>query len=312
MPPTVLEAEPGVFVVDLLLQGVEGLAAAYLLPGRDGLTLVESGPASCLPALLDGIRTAGFDPADVRRLVVTHVHLDHSGAAGSLLRHAPDMRVYVHPAGAPHLVDPTKLLRSAGRIYGDAMDTLWGEVLPVPADRVHPLADGETVRIGGRTLRAHSTPGHAAHHLVLHEPEGGAVFTGDVAGVRLQGSSYVRPPTPPPDLDLDLWRESVGRIRSLRPRRLYPTHFGAFDDPDRHLDELLAHLFFWAGWTEAQRQKGTPHSEIAAGLRERGDREIRDSGGGEETIRRYERAVGYEMIAQGLERYLARISGREG
>lgn len=309
MPPTVHEAQPGTFVIDHLFGGAEGLVASFLLPGDDGLTLVETGPASTLPALLEGIRAAGFRPADLRRIVVTHVHLDHAGAAGGLLRHAPDARVHAHPAGVPHLVDPGKLLRSAGRIYGDRMDSLWGEVLPVPAERVSALEDGGELPIGGRTLRVLFTPGHAPHHVALHEPAGGAVFTGDVAGVRLPGAAHVRPPTPPPDVDLALWRGSVGRIRAVRPRRLYLTHFGGFDDPDTHLDELLARLFFWAGWARAAAERGAGPAEVAAGLRRLGDAEIRASGGDERRVRSYEAAVGYDMIAAGLLRHLERAYG---
>jgi glyoxylase-like metal-dependent hydrolase (beta-lactamase superfamily II) len=308
MSPVVREAEPGIFVIDHRFVGSEELIASFLLPGADGLTLVESGPASTLPRLLEGIRAAGFDPADLRRVVLTHVHLDHAGGAGSLLRHAPRAVVYAHPAGVPHLVDPAKLLRSARRIYGDAMDSLWGEVLPVPADRVVALADGEELPAGGRVLRAAFTPGHAGHHLALHEPEAGVVFTGDVAGVRLPGSPYVRPPTPPPDVDLVLWRESVGRIRALGPRRLYLTHFGGFDAPGPHLDALLARLFFWAGWTEAQREQGASAGDVAAGLRRLGDAEIQAAGGDGELVSRYELAVGYEMIAEGLLRHLGRAA----
>ncbi len=304
MPSVVREAEPGTWVIDHRFQGSEELIASFLLPGADGLTLVESGPASTLPRLLEGIRAAGFDPADLRRVVLTHVHLDHAGGAGSLLRHAPHARVHVHPAGVPHLLDPSKLVRSARRVFGDAMDALWGEVLPVPAERVAPLADGEELPIGGRVLRALFTPGHAGHHLALHEPAAGAVFTGDVAGVRLPGSAHVRPPTPPPDVDLALWRESVGRIRALGPRRLYLTHFGGFDDPGPHLDGLIARLFFWAGWTQAQRERGADAAEVAAGLRRLGDAEIRAAGGDDALVDRYELAVGYEMIARGLLRHL--------
>lgn len=312
MPSVVREAEPGTWVIDHRFQGSEELIASFLLAGADGLTLVESGPASTLPRLLEGIRAAGFDPADLRRVVLTHVHLDHAGGAGSLLRHAPRARVYVHPAGVPHLLDPARLVRSARRVFGDAMDTLWGEVLPVPADRVVALADGEELAIGGRVLRALFTPGHAGHHLALHEPAAGIVFTGDVAGVRLPGSAHVRPPTPPPDVDLALWRESVGRIRALGPRRLYLTHFGGFDDPGPHLDGLLARLFFWAGWTRAQMERGADAGVIAAGLRRLGDAEIRAAGGDDALVERYELAVGYEMIARGLLRHLEHAATDDG
>lgn len=309
----VREVEPGIFVLDHHFLGAPGLIASYLLPGPDGLTLVESGPGSTTETLLAGIRAAGFDPGDLRRILLTHIHLDHAGAAGGLVRRFPEARAYVHPAGAAHLVDPSRLLRSARRIYGDHMDTLWGEILPVPEDRLTVLTDGEAVRVGGRVLRALDTPGHASHHLAFHDPDAGVVFTGDVAGVRLERTPHVRPPTPPPDIDLGLWRASVARIRALRPRALLLTHFDAVDDPEWHLDDLLARLFSWAGWMDGRLEGGSGTEELVAALRRRGDAEIRDAGGDDDMVRRYDLSVSYEMIVDGLARYLRRAAeAREG
>ncbi|HEV2108962.1 MAG TPA: MBL fold metallo-hydrolase, partial [Thermomicrobiales bacterium] len=234
--------EDGLWQIDLNFQGLPGVIAAYLLAGGGELALIETGPSSTLPALIEGIATAGFASADLTTVLVTHIHLDHSGAAGLLARQAPRARIYVHPVGAPHLVDPSRLLASATRIYGDRMDELWGEVAPLPAERVIALDDGEPLSVAGRVLSAVFTPGHASHHVAYWDAGSAIAFTGDVAGVRLPGSDYVCPPTPPPDLDPDAWAISIERLRGLAARRLCLTHFGAFEDVDTHLERLDQNL----------------------------------------------------------------------
>ena len=232
----------GVWMIDLGFQGRRGVVAAFLLAGGDELALIETGPASTLPALRAGIRAAGFDPARLTRLLVTHIHLDHSGAAGVLVRDLPDVVVHVHPVGAPHLIDPARLVASAGRLYGDRMDALWGEVAPVPAERVIVLGDGETLSVAGRVLTAVFTPGHASHHVAYWDAAGGTAYTGDVGGVRMAGTGYVCPPAPPPDLDPEAWTISVERLRALDARRLVLTHGGPFADVGAHLDQLMPNL----------------------------------------------------------------------
>lgn len=301
--PIVKELEPDLFLIDHHFQGVPGVIGSYLLTGSDELTLVEAGSSSTTDALLAGIRAAGFDPERITRILLTHIHLDHAGASGTLVRRLPRATVYVHPIGAPHLADPERLLTSAGRIYGDQMERLWGEILPVPAERLVELGDGAEIDAGGRVLRALDTPGHAHHHLAYHDPERGDVFTGDVAAVRLAGLPYVRPPTPPPELDLELWRASVLRLRGLRPRRLLLTHFGAYDDPDWHLDDLLSRLFFWGGWVGARLEAGTDPEAVTGELQRVGDAELEerlDAGGWEEA---YELATNYRMTVDGFARY---------
>lgn len=305
LAPRPIEIEPGIFLLDLAFQGTPGVIGAFLFADGPEPALVETGPTSTLDALIEGIRSAGVEPERITRLLVTHIHLDHAGAAGSLVRRLPHARVLVHPAGAPHLVDPSKLMASATRIYGDRMDSLWGEMVPVPADRLVVLDDGDLVPAGGRTLRALATPGHARHHHAFHGPEAGLVFTGDVAGVRLGGSSYIRPPTPPPELDLDGWLASIDRLRPLRPRRLLLTHFGAYEDPDTHFDHLIAQLFGWAGWTASRLDDESDTTSIAAELRRKGDAELAAAGGGE-LIRAYELATPYQMTVDGYARYLRR------
>jgi glyoxylase-like metal-dependent hydrolase (beta-lactamase superfamily II) len=239
---TATEVDGGGWVIDLGFQGRTGVIGAYLLAGNDELALIETGPSSTLPALLDGIRAAGFDPARLTAILLTHIHLDHAGAAGVLARANPDVAVYVHPVGAPHLIEPSRLVASATRIYGDQMGPLWGEIAPVPEGQIRPLADGETLSVAGRVLAALHTPGHAPHHVVFWDAAAGAAYTGDAGGIRMPGTDYVCPPTPPPDLDPEAWRESVVRLQALAPRRLYPTHYGVYDDAGQHLEQVIPNL----------------------------------------------------------------------
>lgn len=303
------EEAPGVVRIDHGWLGTPGLIASYLVgEGRD-LALIEAGPAVTADTLLAGIRAAGADPASVRHLLLTHIHLDHAAGTGVLLESMPHARVVVHPRGAKHLADPSRLLASATRIYGRLMDRLWGAMLPVPADRMDPAPDGTVIRVGGRTLVALDTPGHAGHHLSFHDPGAGLVFTGDVAGVRLPGSGYVRPPTPPPEFEPELWRASIARLRGTNARMLLPTHFGGFTDAERHLGELQARLDEWTGWARSGAAPVDDRDAFTAALRERGDAGIRAAGGGDEAVERYEMAVPYGMMADGILRWLSRREG---
>lgn len=234
---TIARAGSDLVLIDTGFDGTPEAVGVYLLPG-DPPGLVETGPASCADALLRGIAAAGLQPGDIRVIAVTHIHLDHAGAAGTLARRLPNAQVYAHPIGAPHLTDPSRLLRSAARLYGDDLVRLFGETQPVPADRLRVLNDGDRLRIGGRTLVALDTPGHARHHHAYWDEASGDLFTGDIAGVALPRSRFVRAPTPPPELDLAAWKASLARIRALRPRRLLLTHFGPHD----WVEELLGQL----------------------------------------------------------------------
>lgn len=307
MTETILETEaPGVTRVDLRWRGMAGQVAAYLLADGEDLAVVEPGPGSTLPALLGALEAVGRTPAEITRILVTHVHLDHAGAAGALALLSPRARVHVHPRGAPHLADPSRLLASARRIYGDRMDELWGEMLPVEPARLRILQDGEEVAVGGRVLRAVDTPGHAWHHHAYWEPGEGLLFGGDVTGIRLAGAAYVRPPTPPPDLDVEAWLVSLERIRALRPRRLLPTHFGGSTDVDWHLDELARRLREWTDWAGARLAAGDDLDALAAALRRKAHAEAAVACGGEADALAYEEAVPSPMLAGGLHRYLTR------
>ncbi len=223
-------------LIDTHYCGKAEAIGAYLLLGPRP-ALLETGPAATVETMLAGVRTAGLDPAALQVIAVTHIHLDHAGAVGLLVQRFPHLDVYVHPVGAPHLIDPSRLLASARRLFGDGMKFL-GEAMPVPAERIHTLEDGAAIVLGSRRLVALDTPGHAHHHLVYLDEQTSDLFTGDAAGVAMPGSRYVRPPTPPPELDIQAWDGTIARIRSLRARRLLLTHFG----PHTWVDDLLMQL----------------------------------------------------------------------
>lgn len=301
---------PDLWVIDTQFQGEPGIIASYLLTGSRGLALVDVGSAASLNELLAGIRATGNDPRDIQHILITHVHLDHAGATGALLAHAPNARVYVHHIGAPHMINPDKLLASAARIYGDQMETLWGSILPIPAERVTPIDEGAELAVGERVLRALYTPGHAIHHVAFYDPAHSEIFTGDVGGVRLEESSYVRPPTPPPDLNLEDWSASIARLKELRPQTLYLPHFGAVTgDLDAHFDELRARLYAWGELLLPGIRAGKSDAELAADLAISSDPDVtrvaqsRINGDQASAVKRYELATNYLMSAQGYVRY---------
>jgi glyoxylase-like metal-dependent hydrolase (beta-lactamase superfamily II) len=220
--------------IDLRFLGMKRVVGTAVLDGPSGLTLVDPGPTSCLPALESGLADLGHQLSDVRTLLLTHIHLDHAGATGTLLHRVPSAVVYVHERGAPHMIAPEKLLASAARLYGANMERFWGEFRPVPPDRVRVLRGGEHVDLAGRTLHVQYTPGHASHHVSYFDMTTGAAYVGDTAGIRVV-PGYIKAPTPPPDIDLELWETSLQRIEAWKPRRLVLTHFGPIEDVDDHL-----------------------------------------------------------------------------
>jgi glyoxylase-like metal-dependent hydrolase (beta-lactamase superfamily II) len=236
------EIGDGLWQLDLGFQGRAGVIAAYLLAGEGDLALIETGPSSCLANLTVGIAQTGHNISELTHALVTHIHLDHAGAAGPIARDNPRLQVFVHPFGAPHMIDPSKLVSSATRIYGDQMEPLWGEFAPIAEAQVHPLLDGELIKVAGRRLLAAFTPGHAHHHVAYVDLADRIAFTGDVGGVRMQGTDYVCPPTPPPDLDREKWWVSIDRLQGFELDRLYLTHFGEFGDVERHLADLGPNL----------------------------------------------------------------------
>jgi glyoxylase-like metal-dependent hydrolase (beta-lactamase superfamily II) len=249
--------------IDLLHQGNARAIGVYLLETGDGPALLDCGPSSTLPALKTGLAQHGLALTDIRHLLLTHIHLDHAGAAGTLVREHPGLQVHVSEQGAPHLVDPSRLERSARRLYQDFYDVLWGELAPVPEANLHVVGD-DTVG-----LETFPTPGHAWHHVSYLDADG-TLFAGDAAGVRIQPASYVRPPTPPPDIDVEQWLKTIDEIERRSPQRLALIHFGIFEDVAGHLDRFkveLARLTEIVGQDvdaeefERQAQEGVPPEE---------------------------------------------------
>jgi len=272
--------------IDLRYQGADRVIGCYLLETPEGLALFDCGPSSCLDELEAGLRGRGVELADVRHLLLSHIHLDHAGAAGVLVRKHPGLLVHVSEIGAPHLVDLSKLEASARRLYGDAFDGLWGELAAVPA---------ENVKVTGRRvagLECFPTPGHARHHVCYLDVDG-TLYAGDAAGVRIHPEPVVLPPTPPPDYDLDLWLETLDEIDRRAPERLALIHFGAFGDVDRHLGELRERLHDWTGWVE----EGVAEDEFSRRVRDG----IRDEGRAD--VDMYERAMPFWQSYAGLTRY---------
>ena len=233
------------------------MTAGWLVPG-EAPVLVETGAQTSVPVVLDALSALGVGADDLAGIVVTHIHLDHAGGVGDLARAFPAATVYVHPVGARHLVDPSRLVASAARVFGDTLDSLYGRLDPTPAERIRVLGDGDEIAVGpGRALTAVHSPGHASHHLALHDTSTGVLFTGDAAGVRLPGVGVLRPATPPPDFDLDLAVQSLRRFAGRRPARLALAHFGVLDgDPAGILEEAEHALLEWAAVAEAAWSRG--------------------------------------------------------
>ncbi len=287
--------------IDLHFRGSDRVIATAVLSGRDGVTLIDPGPTSCLPALEAGLRQRGLTLRDVRSLLITHIHLDHAGAVGTIVERVPSIRVHVHERGAPHLIDPAKLLASATRLYGDQMDALWGAFLPVPAVNVNALQGGERVATAGTNLRVAYTPGHAKHHVSYLDETTGVAYVGDTGGIRVSGD-YLIAPTPPPDIDLAAWRDSLNVIEAWQPVSLFLTHFGHVSGAKAHLarfrDTLTAQAeavrhSLGAGQTDEERTR-----VFVAQMRG----EVRKAMP-EHEARATELAAPFDQLWQGLARY---------
>jgi glyoxylase-like metal-dependent hydrolase (beta-lactamase superfamily II) len=287
--------------IDLHFQGFKQVIATGVLEGPSGIGLIDPGPSSTLHALESGLQTLGHRIGDVKALLLTHIHLDHAGASGTLAARVPSLRVYVHQRGAAHMADPTKLMDSAGRLYGDKMEQLWGEMRPVPSDRLEVLSGGERLELLGRTLQVAYTPGHASHHVSYLDHSSGIAYVGDTTGIR-RVHDYITAPTPPPDIDLEAWEPSLQTIEGWRPSALFLTHFGTVTDVTDHLRRFRNVLD-----TSARRVKAT--LEWEGSDEDRINRFIEDMREevrlvmSEEDARSLEMAAPFSQLWQGLARY---------
>ena len=232
----------GITYADLNFLGKPRIIATAAIQRPGGVALVDPGPSTCLDTLRAALGDQGIGIADVRAILLTHIHLDHAGATGTLVRDNPEIQVYVHERGARHIVDPAKLINSATRLYGDEMDRLWGEFLPVPQENIQALAGGERVRVADRDLEVAYTPGHASHHVSYLDRESGVAFVGDTAGIRTGPDLFAMPPTPPPDIDIQVWKASAALIGDWQAETLFLTHFGPHGESAAHMASLLEHL----------------------------------------------------------------------
>ncbi|MGI8540422.1 MAG: MBL fold metallo-hydrolase [Rubrobacteraceae bacterium] len=293
--------------MDLNFMETEQVLASYLLLGEGSAALVETGPTTCLDSLMGGLKEHGVSEEDVRQVFVTHIHLDHAGASGNLSELLPNATFYVHEVGYPHLVDPSRLVKSATRIFGeDRMEGLWGEVRPVPEERLVKLEGGEEIEAADGVLSAHYTPGHAYHHLAFYEAESGTLLAGDVAGIRRPGQSYVMPPTPAPEVDIEAWKGSIETMRGLSPKRVCPTHFGSYEDVERHLSELELRLQEWLLFVEERMDAGLSKQDIVEEFGAMNDAELLREGSDPEESEGYQVTGDYEVQVTGLMHHVSR------
>lgn len=290
-----------IHTLDLLFQDLERSIAAYLVEGSAGYVLVETGPMSTLGTLRMRLDQKGVSVDDIRHVLVTHIHLDHAGAAGWWAQQGAT--VYVHHVGAPHLVDPSRLWHSAGRIYDDEMERLWGEILPAPENRVVPVDDGDRIEVAGLTFTAWDTPGHAWHHHLFQLGDIG--FSGDAAGIRLAPDTWISLPAPPPEFDLDAWQITLDKIAALNLDALYLTHFGRVDYPGHHLRQLEAVMTAATAFIKEGMQEGLQRVELIEAYRAWN----RERAGEADTLaddfaERYEAANPLFMSVDGIMRYV--------
>ncbi len=295
-----------VHTLDLAFQNLEHTIAVFVLEGPEGLALVETGPHSTYTHLEDALAAKGWKPADFKDVFLSHIHFDHAGAAWALARHGA--RIHVHPRGLPHLASPEKLYNSARMIYGDAMDTLWGAMEPIPEAQLHAPEHGERIEAAGLLFTAWHTPGHAVHHIAWEVAPIGAgagenvLFTGDVAGVRIDGQIVV-PPCPPPDINIEDWQASLNLLRKLPVETLYLTHYGAITAKQPHLEALEARLLAWAAWMKPYAESRTPAPEVVPAFEAYVRAELSAAGVGEKGLAQYEAANPAFMSVAGLLRY---------
>lgn len=296
-------ANTRIVTIDLNFQGKTQAIASYLIRQGDAVVLIESGPGSTLSALEAGLAKEGLSPRDVTHILLTHIHLDHAGAAGWMSQQGAE--IYVHPVGAPHMLNPEKLIASATRIYGDRMDTLWGEFLPVAQNQLKVPNDAEEIVLGNLRFLPVNTPGHAEHHYSYIFED--VCFSGDVGGVRIPGFQYLRAPMPPPELHFGRWRESLARLRGMKFSHIAPTHFGMFDDVQWHLNTLDETLGSMEKWLEVVMAHDPSIEQLREEFTLWMEEESKAKNLSEDVVRAYSLSNPVAMSADGLMRYWKKV-----
>lgn len=308
---TIEELAGGIRAIDTMTAGMTKVTAGYLIDAPRP-TLVECGPALSISAVIAALHSLGMDAGDLAYLVLSHIHLDHAGGAGDVAAAFPSATVVVSEIGARHLVDPERLNASSRRVYGDLMDSVYGDCTPIAAERVRGVADGETLELGGgRRLDLLHTPGHAKHHIAAYDGDSGALFVGDSVGVKMPGMRTIRPATPPPDFDLVLAERTLERYTALDPGVVYLAHYGAVDPPLAALNEAHERLRLWASVAEDAYAEHDDIDHVAETLGRRFADEVLSDSGDPEAERRVALLSGFESNAAGLVRYFTlRAEGR--
>ena len=296
-----------IHTIDLNFQGVANTIASYIVQGDTGLAMIETGPATCLSAAKAGLAEIGLKPSDIKHVLLTHIHFDHAGAAGWWA--AQGAHIYVHHVGARHMIDPSRLVASARRVYGDAMDTLWGELIPIEPTHLTRLNDGDVITVGDLEFECLDTPGHATHHMSYKV--GDVCFTGDAAGTRLAGRRLIDIPASPPEFDRPAWLKTVERLQSYRFREIYPTHFGRIADPEAHLTEFAEFIPKISDFIAALMRDGKDRGEmIEAFVAWQGER-AQAAGFSDAEIAQYLVASPPEVSVDGIMRYWRKKWERE-
>lgn len=287
-----------IITLDTHFLAATSVIGSYLIASDEGLILIDTGPDTTFENLKSAIHGAGFDWKAVKHVLLTHIHFDHAGAAWEFA--ANNAKIYVHPIGLPHLENPGKLWNSAKRIYQEDMEKLWGRMKPIDKGLLVPVSDGEELKIGGLVFYVHYTPGHAIHHNAYQF--GDIVFTGDVGGVKINGGP-VNPPCPPPDINVETWKNSIQKIKDLNPKALYLAHFGRVEEVEKHFANLEAELDNWKNWIKPYYEQNINPEKLVPKFVEYTQNRLRKAGVSKENIQRYEKGNPSYMSVTGLMRY---------
>ena len=298
---------PGSTLIDLQHLSTHEAIATCVLESNGQLALLDPGPTACLHNLTQGLDSLGIAVSDLDIILLTHIHLDHAGATGTLFKQNPSLQVYVHERGTSHMIDPSRLIKSAARVFGDKFDRLWGDFESVPADHITSLHGGETISIGSRKLNVIYPPGHASHHVSYLDDSIGVAFVGDTAGIRISNRNCILPVTPPPDIDLEKWMVSIEKIREWQPELLFLTHFGIASPVNDHFESLIEAFQVWSKRVERQLAGPGSDEEHAIAFARRLRDEVATQLGESDAIR-YEMSTASKMSWYGLARYLRKKS----